>query len=154
MITLVPMSEAEYQTYLGSAIAAYAQDKVAAGNWSEAEALERSTKEFQHYLPQGIQTPGHFLFTLVNASGQRVGHLWYNQAAEKPQAAFIYDFEIDESFRRQGHATQALQALEVDARLKGVKQLGLHVFGHNTAARELYKKAGYHETNVNMSKEI
>ena len=91
---------------------------------------------------------------LVNEDRQQVGHLWYNVNSEKRDSAFIYDFEIYEPFRRQGCATQALNMLETHAKLNGVKKLGLHVFGHNTAARELYKKAGYIETNVNMAKEI
>jgi ribosomal protein S18 acetylase RimI-like enzyme len=105
-------------------------------------------------LPQGLQTEANFLFMLVNETGQQVGHLWYNINAQKPNSAFIYDFEIYEHFRRKGYALQALKTLEADAKLRGVKKLGLHVFGHNTAARELYKKAGYLETNVNMAKEI
>ena len=154
MITLVPMTEAEYRSYLQAAVASYAQDKVDAGNWTQAEGFERSRKEFEHYLPQGLQTEANFLFMLINEAGQKVGHLWYKLNADQPDSAFIYDFEIDEFFRRQGYATQALEALEAHAKPTGVKKLGLHVFGHNTAARELYKKAGYLETNVNMAKDI
>ena len=154
MITLIPMTESDFRPYLESAIVAYAQDKVNAGNWTDTEALERSRKEFEHYLPQGLQTEANFLFMLVTETGRKVGHLWYNITTDRPDSAFIYDFEIYEPFRRQGYATQALKALETHAKPKGVKKLGLHVFGSNLAARELYKKAGYIETNVNMAKEI
>ena len=61
---------------------------------------------------------------------------------------------VDVNAMIQGYATQALEALEAHAKPNGVKKLGLHVFGHNTAARELYKKAGYLETNVSMAKVI
>jgi ribosomal protein S18 acetylase RimI-like enzyme len=47
-----------------------------------------------------------------------------------------------------------LAELENVAREKGVEKIGLHVFGHNAAARALYQKVGYIETNVNMSKKI
>jgi len=154
MITLIPMTETDFQTYLQLAVVAYAQDKIEAGNWTEAEALKRSQQEFEQELPQGIETPANFLFLLINQNGEAVGYLWYNLDAKRTDSAFIYDFEIYVPFRRQGYATQALKALETHVRLKGVKKLGLHVFGQNTAARELYKKAGYLETNVNMSKEI
>lgn len=154
MIALSPMTDSDYQIFLDSAIAAYAQDKVAAGNWKESEALERSKQEFQNYLPQGNHTEANFLFALVNEDGQKVGYLWYKIEPKQPEFAFIYDFEIYEQYRRRGYATQALEALEAHAKLHGVKKLGLHVFGHNTAARELYKKVGYIETNVNMAKEI
>jgi ribosomal protein S18 acetylase RimI-like enzyme len=154
MITLTPMTDADFRAYLEFAVSAYAQDKVDAGNWAKAESLERSRQEFQQLLPHGIHTEANFLFILLDESMQRVGYLWYSIDAKKPNSAFIYDFEIYEQFRRQGYATQALKALEVHAKSKHVKRLGLHVFGHNTAARELYKKVGYLETNVNMAKEI
>ncbi len=56
-ITLTPMTEPEYQIYLDKAIQEYAQDKIQAGNWSRDEALERSSKEFEGYLP-GYSNPG------------------------------------------------------------------------------------------------
>jgi ribosomal protein S18 acetylase RimI-like enzyme len=116
--------------------------------------LERSRKEFEGSLPQGVATPGNFLFTLLNENAEKVGFLWYAIPPKQPTLAFIYDFEIYESFRRRGYASQALPALEQDAKARGLTQIELHVFGHNTAARELYKKAGFAETNVMMSKRI
>jgi ribosomal protein S18 acetylase RimI-like enzyme len=148
------MTDADYKAYIELAVSMYAQEKVDAGNWTEAEALERSRQEFQKLLPQGNHTEANFLLMLVNETGQKIGYLWYNIDIQRPDFAFIYDFEIYEQFRRQGYASQALKVLEIHAKPKGVKKLGLHVFGHNTAARELYKKAGYIETNINMAKEI
>ena len=148
------MSESDYQNYQRTAIQKYADEKVQAGNWNSDEAIERSRKEFEGYLTQGVHTPAHFLFNLVNENGEKVGLLWYAELSDRPGNAFIYDFEIYDAFRRRGYASQALTALEKDARQRGMKQIGLHVFGHNSAARELYKKAGYLETNVMMSKKI
>ena len=154
MITLQPMTETDFEVYLAKAVQSYARDKVEAGNWPENEALERSRKEFEGYLPQGVQTPGNYLFSLVNQASQKVGHLWYAEPSREPGVAFIYDFEIYETFRRRGYAGQALAALEQDAKARGLKQIQLHVFGHNTAARALYLKAGFAETNVMMAKDI
>jgi RimJ/RimL family protein N-acetyltransferase len=154
MISLIPMTEADFAAYLEKTVPQYAREKVLAGNWTEAEALERSRQDFEHLLPEGLPTPGNFLFMLVNEAGEKVGWLWYALAAKKPDLAFIYDFEIYDQFRRRGYATQALAALDEHARPHGVKKLELHVFGFNTAARELYKKCGYEETNVMMAKSI
>jgi len=154
MIDLVPMNETDYQVYLAKIIPEYADEKVQAGNWIEAEALERSRMEFEHYLPQGIHTPRHFVGKLLNESGEPVGFLWYGFLNESIDTAFIFDFEIYSAFRRRGYASQAMAVLEAQAKAQGVKRLELHVFGNNTPARELYKKAGYIETNVNMAKEI
>jgi ribosomal protein S18 acetylase RimI-like enzyme len=154
MISLQPMTDPDFQEYLKTSIQKYADEKIQAGNWAPAEAMERSRKEFEGYLPRGVHTPFQYLFNLVNEDGEKVGLLWYAELTDRPGNAFIYDFEIYDAFRRRGYASQALLAVEKDARQRGLKQIGLHVFGHNTAARELYKKAGYLETNVNMSKKI
>jgi ribosomal protein S18 acetylase RimI-like enzyme len=148
------MTEPDFQVYLAHAIQAYAQDKIQAGNWSPDEALERSRQEFAGYLPLGVQTPNNNLFILLNQNGEKVGILWYATLPKQPGLAFIYDFEIYEPFRRRGYASQAIVALEQDAKARGLKQIDLHVFGHNTAARALYKKAGFVETNVMMTKNI
>ena len=42
MITLQSISPAEYKTWLTQAIREYADDKVGAGNWVAAEALDSS----------------------------------------------------------------------------------------------------------------
>ena len=154
MITLQPMTEADFHIYLEKTIPEYAREKVQAGNWSAEEAPERSRKEYEIYLPQGVQTPGNFLFTLVNEAGEKVGFLWYAIQPRQPGLGFIYDFEVYASFRRRGYASQALVLLEQDARRHGLDRLDLHVFGHNIAARELYKKAGFVESNIMMLKEL
>ena len=42
MITLQPMSEADFKVYLEKMIPEYAREKVQAGNWPAEDALERS----------------------------------------------------------------------------------------------------------------
>ncbi len=46
MVTLEPMTEAEFQSFVEPAIAEYAQGHVTDGQWAEEEALEKSRKEF------------------------------------------------------------------------------------------------------------
>jgi RimJ/RimL family protein N-acetyltransferase len=154
MITLQPMTDADFHIYLEKAIPEYAREKVQAGNWSETEALERSRKEYEGYLPQGAQTAENFLFMLVNEAGEKVGFLWYALQPKQPGWGFIYDFEVYAPFRRRGYASQALALLDQDARRHGLNKLELHVFGHNLPARELYKKAGFVESNIMMLKQL
>lgn len=154
MISLVPMSEVDYQAYLEKMIPEYAAEKVMAGNWTETEALELSRKDYARLLPDGLQTAGNFLFNLINENNETVGFLWYARVEKYPEVAFIFDFEIYSAFRRRGYASQALAALEHQARARGFKKLELHVFGNNLAARELYKKSGFVETNVNMARDL
>jgi RimJ/RimL family protein N-acetyltransferase len=152
MIRLESMSESDFRAYLEYVIPLYADDKVQSGNWTADEALERSRKEYGNFLPNGIHTEGHFVGNLRNENNENVGFLWYGILPQRPGWAFIYDFEIYAAFRRRGYATQALEALEAHVKPLGIKNLELHVFGHNIAARELYKKAGFAESNVIMTK--
>ena len=156
MIELEPMSADAFQRYLERAVDEYAEEHVRGGRWSPDEAIEQSRKEYQDLLPNGVDTPNHFLFTLVDSASQTpVGILWYAlQSSAGRQSAFIYDITIDPAFRRQGYATQAFLALEQRVRAQGVHQIRLHVFGHNHQARALYEKLGYVATNVMMSKTL
>ena len=69
-------------------------------------------------------------------------------------SSFIYDIRIQEEFRSRGYGTQALRALEEKVKELGVSKIGLHVFGHNHAARALYEKVGYEITGIQMTKKI
>ncbi|HEU5374646.1 MAG TPA: GNAT family N-acetyltransferase [Ktedonobacteraceae bacterium] len=155
MVTLRPMTAAEFQNYLEPAIIEYAQDHVQAGQWAEEEAVEKSRQEFQSLLPDGIATPNHSLFTLVNEAQQKVGILWFARRESQGQpAAFVYDVRIDERFQRQGYASQAFHEMEKKVRELGWNRISLHVFGNNRAALDLYKKLGYEMTNILMAKNL
>jgi ribosomal protein S18 acetylase RimI-like enzyme len=67
---------------------------------------------------------------------------------------FIYDIEVDEAFRGRGYGRAALLALEPLARELGYDTVGLHVFGDNEVARNLYRTSGYVETDVMMNKRL
>jgi len=148
VVRLVPMNEVEYQTYLDNSIREYAEDKVQAGNWQPEEALERSAQEFQKLLPEGVVTKDHYLFDIEDETrGVNVGMIWLARIMQGAQPImFIYDFRIDEPFRRKGYGEQA-KALGLDT-------IALHVFGFNHGARALYEKLGYEITNINMAKKL
>lgn len=156
MIDFVPMTEADYQAYLEQAVAAYAAEHVRGGRWSAEEAEQRSRQEYMDLLPEGVATPNNALYLLADAAtGARVGMLWYAlQERAGTQVAFIYDLEIDLGFRRRGYATQALRGLERLVLAQGVREIRLHVFGHNHEARALYETLGYLPTNIVMAKSL
>jgi len=156
MVRLVPMNDAEYQPYLDISIREYAEEKVRAGNWQPEEALERSTKEFQQLLPEGVATKDTYLYDIEDeALGAKVGMIWLARLMQgtKP-VMFIYDFRIDEAHWRKGYGEQAMLAAEVQAKALGYDTIALHVFGHNHAARALHEKLGYEITNINMAKKL
>jgi ribosomal protein S18 acetylase RimI-like enzyme len=150
MPTLIPMSQPEFDAFLERSIPEYAADKVRAGNWTEAESLERSRKEFEELLPLGLKSEENFLYTLYDDQ-QAVGMIWMKTAST---SGFIYEVYIEEKFRGRGYGRSIMLLLEEKAREMGLKSLGLHVFGSNQVARRLYEAVGYEVTNVNMKKTL
>lgn len=155
MTRLEPMTQARYDAWLVQTIREYADEKVASGNYAEEGALERSKGEFDALLPNGLQTAGHEIRSMIDDDGQPVGYVWFT-IENRPQGrvVFIYDIAVDPAFRRRGHAQGALLAVEAFAREHDCIGVMLHVFGNNTGARQLYQKAGYDETNVMMLKRV
>ncbi|MBL8080079.1 MAG: GNAT family N-acetyltransferase [Anaerolineales bacterium] len=151
MSKLHPMSQSEFDAFLERSIPEYAEDKVRAGNWTQTESLEKSRKEFEELLPQGLNTRDNFLYTLYDEK-EAVGEIWMKTIP--PDHGFIYEVYIQERFRGKGHGKSIMLLLEEKAREMGLKSLGLHVFGSNRVARNLYEAIGYEITNVNMSKTL
>ena len=149
MITLVPMPQGDFEIFLEHGIREYAEDHVRNGNWPADGALERSKKEFEHYLPDGLDSKDQYLWSLLDEKGNTIGVLWVQV---KDQMAFIFDFAIDEAFRGKGYGKQALVAMDEKLKSMNVESVALHVFGDNIVAQELYKKAGFKITGIHMKK--
>jgi ribosomal protein S18 acetylase RimI-like enzyme len=155
-VDLIPFEQDELEAYLEQLQVHYTADKIAAGNVSPENADELIRKEIENLLPQGLSTPHHAFFKICNPDhGVKIGILWiFYDPRERRKMAFIYDLEIDEAYRRQGYASQAMLAVEDMLRAKGAQNIGLHVFGFNTGAQALYRKLGYQVTNIQMAKQI
>ncbi len=154
--TLSPMTLAEYNAWLAESIPDYARDKVAAGQWEQADALARSRAEVEGLLPHGLATAGHHLWAIrERVNGASIGTLWVaEQQHGKRRVAYVFDFRIAAAHRRQGHARRAFLALEDQVRARDLDGISLHVFGHNGAARALYESLGYAATNITMFKPL
>ena len=155
VLRLEPMDQAAYAAWRGYIEHEYGQDKVRAGNWQPEDADRLAHEAFEEFLPQGLATPDHELQVMVNDADERVGMVWTTiQEREPGRVVFIYDIEVDEAHRRRGYARLALAEIERRAADSGCMGVMLHVFGDNAAARELYRSAGFVETNVVMLKRI
>ena len=139
MITLEPMEQEEFEQFLESEIHGYAEDHVRNGNWPAEGAVERSRKEFEALLPEGIHSTDQYLWSIVDPENNKIGMLWVQV---KDQKAFIYDFVIDEAFRGKGYGKQALTVMDEKLKSMGVESVGLHVFGDNIAHRNCIRKWG------------
>ncbi len=151
-VRLAPVAPAELEPYLERLVPEYAADHVRVGNWPAEGAEARARAQVAELLPQGVATPGHALFHVQDASGVTVGTLWLATHSSRTGAveAFVYDLEIDPAHRRKGFASAALREAAAWARRQGARQLALHVFGDNAAARRLYRSLGFEEAGVHM----
>ena len=156
MTTLVPMSEAAFAEYMAASVPAFADDKVASGQWSADTALELSRQGYEALLPQGLATPDNYLFEICSATAPGVvGMLWFAvQERAGKKIAYVYDVMIHPEHRRNGHGTRAFRELEAMVHALGLTGIALHVFGHNPEAHALYIRLGFQPTNITMFKPI
>ena len=154
MSKLIPMIQPEYEEYLKHLIPDYAADNVRAGYWDESEALEKSRQQVESLLPQGLQTKDHYIYSLYDGD-QKVGMIWLKAEMDRAvKGGFIYDVLVDEKFRGRGYGKQVMSLIEEKARELGLKSIGLHVFGYNTVAKNLYESVGYEVSSFNMIKKL
>lgn len=146
------MSPERYVTWRAYSVAGYAEENVKSGRWTEDEALSKSEADFNALLPNGLDTTGHELWSVVDTAGDEAGVLWV-ATDRRPGYAFIYDIEMNPDRRGGGFGTATLLALDDWCRANGISSIGLHVFGHNQGAR-LYRRLGYVETSVQMEKHL
>jgi ribosomal protein S18 acetylase RimI-like enzyme len=148
--TLEPLQQEDFEKFLEHEIREYAADHVRNGNWPAEGSLERSRQEFESLLPDGIHSPDQYLWSICEGP-VKLGVLWVEAKNGK---AFIYDFVIDEPFRGKGYGKQALAAMEEKLKAMSIGSVGLHVFGDNLGAQELYKKVGFEITGIHMRKKL
>src|SRR5215210_8591381 len=155
-IRLVELDEAVYREYREELVRDFADDKVRAGAWSEAEAESKAADDVDGLLPEGTATPNHFLYSVRDDSlPAEVGSVWFAlMVSGVGCSVWIYDIIINEDFRRRGYATRTLELVEDRAGELGARSVGLHVFGHNRGAQALYEKMGYNTTSITMAKHI
>jgi ribosomal protein S18 acetylase RimI-like enzyme len=153
-VRFVAFTEADFHAWLLAAIPSFALANVEDGRWTLAESIGKSQEAHAALLPQGLRTPGQFFVHLHDAAtGDRVGILWWAEADKggSPEA-YVYNVTIEDAARRRGFARAAFLELERIAREHGMRQVGLHVFGHNHGARRLYESLGFEPTSLTLRK--
>ena len=156
MVILQPIAVDAFPAFVDQAVAFYAGQNVAAGRFSESDALALSRTETQKLLPDGIATPGQFFFEVmaVGAAGA-VGHLWLaSMPRGSSRVMFVCQVLVKPEHRRKGYARAALLAAEQLALEQGLSGIALHVFSHNTHAQALYRGLGYGVASLNMLKPL
>ena len=136
-----PMTLDELGPWQQLQVQAYAQDNLARSGGDLDRALERSRADFARLLPDGLGTANTSLVVLTSGE-ERIGHLWLAHHVE-PGLSFVFDVEVGEQHRGRGFGRAAMVVADSLAREAGDDRIGLHVFGANTTARNLYRTHGY-----------
>ena len=154
-VTLRPMAAGEWAAWRHAAIEVYAADMVRVGAWPADGATARAAAEFERFAPNGRETPGHEFRSIVTGDGETVGAVWFAPDGTIGHGSlFLWDIAIGAPFRGRGFGRAALEALDRAALQLGYRSIRLHVFGNNEIARNLYRSAGYVETDVTMVKHL
>ncbi|MBO9625199.1 MAG: GNAT family N-acetyltransferase [Microbacterium sp.] len=142
-IEVSAMSAERYRSFAAHSEAEFALDLAASGRYTEEEAVAESHRQMLAELPDGVDTPGQSLLT-ASVDGEEVGILWVGaRLRDGSPHAFVLDIEVAKEHRRQGYGRELMHAAEREARAIGADSIGLHVFGFNTGAVDLYEQLGY-----------
>lgn len=155
MVKLEPMTNAEYSFWAPRSQKGYAQDKMKANHYTEDEANAIAADDFARILPKGLESPDNYLFSARNEAGTVLGYIWFCiRGVEHNRQAFVCDVIIEPEFRGHGHGRKIMELAEIEAKKVGAKRMGLHVFGFNTRAINLYQSLGYETTDLVMEKPL
>jgi len=150
------MNENQYEYFMQISARDQMAGHVREGRWKAEEAEANMARLTAQFLPEGLATPNHFFYALVEEdTGALAGGLWYMLAEEgETRQFFVLDIQVYEAFRRRGYGTQAFMLMEEHAREMGVSSIALHVFADNHQARAMYQRLGYAGTDTAMAKQI
>ncbi|MGW7546682.1 GNAT family N-acetyltransferase [Streptomyces sp. NPDC054770] len=132
------MTPAEYEEWLAYESETYTRTWIERG-LPEAAAHEKSRRDHERLLPQGLATED-MRFSVLEHEGTGVGTLWLAFSEDR---AWVYDVEADAAHRGQGHGRTLMLLAENQTIAAGRHLLGLNVFAGNTPAERLYESLGY-----------
>ena len=134
-VELRPMTAQEFAVFRPHLEEDYGANIAAAGGMPEPEARRKAAADLDELLPSGPPTPGHLIWTAFDGTDP-VGHLWLQlQPRSDGLHAFGFEFAVREDLRRRGYGRAVAAAAQRACRERGVRSVGLSVFGFNTGAR-------------------
>ena len=152
VIRLDPMTEDEFAPFIVGAVRAYAKEQEITGRYDPEDSIRFSRGEYLFHVPEGLETENTFFYTIRDEeSGERAGSLCLLlRRRARGMETYVFEIVIDEDKRRRGYGRATMIAVREWAKEHGTDSIGLHVFGHNAAARALYGSLGFGETDVMM----
>ena len=149
-----PLTEDEYDAFYDYSIQDYADAKVRAGNARLDLAEQVAHQQTALMLTNRLAAPDQFILAIHDdALDAMLGYLWWGVGELSAiRVANLHFISILESYRRHGHATQALRLFEEKARETGLTEMRLFVFRHNARTLNLYTEMGYYDVGKTIAK--
>ena len=144
-VVLRPLTRDERRAFVDEQVADYAEYLVERGAAPDLEtALAGARAEIEPEVEAAVQAGDEF-WTAHSEDGTSVGWLWVKrtQPGLSPDAAFLYQIQVNRQLRRRGYGRAMLDALERTLAASGHRELHLNVWDTNDAGRRLYERAGY-----------
>lgn len=153
MLTLMPMSTSELESWLPQNLDNYLDEVVASGE--EISAAKQNLKANKDALfPEGTPAKGQHFLNILDQD-VAVGTIWLREPQiESSGAWYIYNIEIEKRFRGKGYGRRTMEEAENWVRTRGGTRLALNVFGHNVVARSLYDSLGFRTQATRMFKDL
>jgi RimJ/RimL family protein N-acetyltransferase len=132
------------------------EEQIRTGLWSRDEAPALARKEFDERLPQGLDTPDHYLVTIRSGPDDRpVGCAWYTLSRRATlNVVYIHWLGIRPEAEGHGYATAAISRIESEARRLGASRLVGVVWGENPGMWEVIRRRGGRITTSMYEKEV
>jgi RimJ/RimL family protein N-acetyltransferase len=157
LLRLVPLTDAEYADFAEQQVAEVARGRVAAGEWSPADAHQRARADLADLLADRLRSQAHTFVKGIDTTRDDelvVGWVWVSPGPaflerygvrDVARARWLSQITVREEVRERGYGRALLTALHehLAAPEVGVEALYLRVYDWNTAARRLYARCGY-----------
>lgn len=98
---------------------------------------------------------------IAERPGEAVGYLWFD-VQERPPTPFtrarrrlyIQHVAVSEAARRSGVGTALIEAVEAEARARGITRLALDAWSRNTEAQIFIRTRGFQPFNVVLGRDL
>jgi len=126
-----------------------------AAPWRDPAAVRRAAQNWVETSLDTAAQPGRATYVAV-AGGEVVGVMSIREQTHfTGQAdAYVGELAVAPGMERRGIATDLMNAAEAWAAQRGLASVTLHTAAANQPARSLYRRLGYHEEELQLTKAI
>jgi ribosomal protein S18 acetylase RimI-like enzyme len=155
-VRLRPLRDDEVPEFIAGLGEEYVRGLMEDAGLTQHEAEEKAASDHAALFPGGKPQADQHMYVVERDTGEPVGHVFWakRSAPGSGTRAFLYQLYISDPFRGRGHGREAMQLLEDEVRAAGLPGVDLNVWGRNDLARSLYRKLGYEEQAVFMTKDL